>query len=355
MFEDYTFENILSQLLLNVPSDVDKREGSIVYAALAPAAAVMAQQYIDMDTILDQTFADTMAGTYLDRRAAERGLKREAATYAVVKGVFNIAVDLGARFSLSDTSYNYTVTELISDTDHSYKLTCETSGSTPNSLTGSLIPIENINGLTSAEITGILIPGEDEETDDDLRTRYFNSFGSQSFGGNRSDYKQKVDAITGVGGCKAYRAPTGGGTVSIVIIDSDFKVPSASLVSTVQTAVDPVENSGEGYGIAPFGHRVTVSAAGSTAINITCDITYASGWNADDSKSYVFNIIDAYLLELNKTWEDSTIVVRLSQIESRLIEFEGITDIENLKINGAASNVVIDTNNIPVRGTVNGN
>ena len=353
MFETYTYDYILNQLLSNVPSDVDKREGSIIYDALAPGAAVMAQQYIDMDTILDQTFADTMAGTYLDRRVAERGLSREAATYAVVKGVFNTSIPIGNRFNLD--SYNYTVTELISDTDHSYKLTCETSGSTPNNLTGSLIPIENINGLTSAEITEILTPGEDEETDDTLRTRYFNSFGNQSFGGNRSDYKEKVDAIDGVGGCKAYRAPAGGGTVSIVIIDSDFKVPSASLVETVQTATDPVANSGEGYGIAPFGHRVTVTAAGSTAINITCDITYASGWSADDAKSYIESILDAYLLELSKTWEDSTIVVRLSQIESRLIEFEGITDIENLKINGAASNLVIDTNSIPVRGTVNGN
>ena len=38
MFEDMTFENILSQMLENVKGDVDKREGSIIYDALAPVA-----------------------------------------------------------------------------------------------------------------------------------------------------------------------------------------------------------------------------------------------------------------------------------------------------------------------------
>ncbi|MCI1999547.1 MAG: baseplate J/gp47 family protein [Clostridia bacterium] len=353
MFEIYTYDYILNQMLAKVSSSVDKREGSVIYDAIAPAAIELAQMYTSLDTILNETFADTMTGDYLDKRVAERGLEREAATYAVVKGIFNTAVPIGNRFNLD--SYNYTVTELISDADHSYKLACETSGNEPNGYTGTLVPIDYVQGLTSAELTEILVPGEDEETDDDLRTRYFNSFGNQSFGGNRSDYKEKIDAIDGVGGCKAYRAAEGGGNVSIVIISSDYGVPSSTLVNTVQTAIDPVVNSGEGYGIAPFGHRVTVTAAGSTAINITCDITYASGWSADDAKSYIESILDAYFLELNKTWEDSTIVVRLSQIESRLIEFEGITDIENLKINDAAGNLVIDTNNIPVRGTVNGN
>ena len=31
MFEEMTFENILSQMLENVQGDVDKREGSIIY------------------------------------------------------------------------------------------------------------------------------------------------------------------------------------------------------------------------------------------------------------------------------------------------------------------------------------
>ena len=42
------------------------------------------------------------------------------------------------------------------------------------------------------ELTEILIPGEDAEETEDLRERYFNSFGDTAFGGNMRDYLEAV-------------------------------------------------------------------------------------------------------------------------------------------------------------------
>ena len=42
MYENMTFENIMDRCLARVTSSVDKREGSIVYDAIAPAAAELA-------------------------------------------------------------------------------------------------------------------------------------------------------------------------------------------------------------------------------------------------------------------------------------------------------------------------
>ena len=39
MYENMTFENIMDRCLSRVSASVDKREGSIVYDAIAPAAA----------------------------------------------------------------------------------------------------------------------------------------------------------------------------------------------------------------------------------------------------------------------------------------------------------------------------
>ena len=72
MFEEMTFENILSQMLENVQGDVDKREGSIIYDALAPVAMESAQMYSDMDILLQECFADSASYYYLIKRAAER-------------------------------------------------------------------------------------------------------------------------------------------------------------------------------------------------------------------------------------------------------------------------------------------
>ena len=98
---------------------------------------------------------------------------------------------------------------------------CETIGAAGNTLFGTMIPIEYMKGLTKAELTELLIPGEDEEETEHLRERYFDSVKSLSFGGNIADYQEKVTAISGVGGVKVYPACKGGGTVKLTIVNSD--------------------------------------------------------------------------------------------------------------------------------------
>lgn len=77
---------------------------------------------------------------------------------------------------------------------------------------------------------------------------------SQAFGGNVADYKEKVNLVAGVGGCKVYRASewNGGGSVKIVVINSEFKRPSDELIESLQSMIDPETNHGEGLGIAPI-------------------------------------------------------------------------------------------------------
>lgn len=351
MFESMTYDYILNKMLNNAPSGIDKREGSIIYDALAPAAAELAQAYINLDIILTETYGLTASREYLIKRAAERGVTPEEATYAVAEGQFNIAVLIGSRFNID--KYNYAVTELISDNDHTYKMTCETSGSEPNSYTGTMIPIEYISGLTAAELTEILIPGEDEEDTEVFRQRYKNSFNNQAFGGNIADYKQKIKALDGVGGVKVYRAKYGAGTVGIVFTNSESAVPSAELVDTIQTAVDPVVNSGEGLGIAPIDHRVTVSAVSEKSLAISTSITYTDGWSFTEAQPYIEEAIDEYFTELNATWESNTaLIVRISQIESRLLDLDAVLDITGTTIEGTAANCILGADEIVVRGSV---
>ena len=86
-YEDITYEVILQRMLDKVPDNMDKREGSIIYDALAPAAVELQLMYIELDTILKETFADTAQRDYLVRRVAERGIEPYNATYAKLKGI----------------------------------------------------------------------------------------------------------------------------------------------------------------------------------------------------------------------------------------------------------------------------
>lgn len=358
MYENITYELILQRMLnrvLEQESNLDTREGSIIYNALAPAAVELQNAYIQLDAILNETFADTASRSYLIRRVAERGITPSEATNALLRGEFNIDIPIGSRFSLADTAYNYTAVERISA--GVYQMRCETVGTVGNSNFGTLVPIDPnyIAGLTSAQLTALLVPGEDEEATEHLRQRYMDSLNAEAFGGNIQDYKDKVDAIAGVGGVKVYPAWDGGGTVKLTIIASDYSVPSDTLINTVQTDIDPIPNQGAGLGIAPIGHTVTVVGVTATTVNITTQIIYKDGWDWAAVKPYAEQTIDTYLLTLAAAWADSDLtVVRISQIETRLLGVQGVLDITGTTLNGAADNLTLPADTIPIRGTVNG-
>jgi len=103
-------------------------------------------------------------------------------------------------------------------------------------------------------------------------------------------------------------------------------VPESSLVEYVQNELDPIGHQGTGKGIAPIGHIVTVEGTTTESINIETKLTYQT--------------------ELN------SIVVRISQIETRLLNIEGIIDIEGTKINALEKNYIVSENSIVTLGTV---
>jgi len=402
VFEQMSYEGILQRMLNRVPNTFDKREGSIIFDALAPAAMEMMFMFIELENLLKETFADTASREYLIKRTAERGIAPYPASKASLKAKVtpeSLDVKVGSRFSLNEL--NYTITSKIQD--GYYIVECETEGAIGNKYFGSLIPIDYVDGLESIEITELLIPGEDEEDTEALRTRYFGSFNTQAFGGNQSDYKEKVSAMPGVGGvkihpawnadispaamipCDAVRAwydstisalekpvrdwlsavygaasakkLTVGGAVRVVVLASDFSPPSEVLVEDIQTALDPTQNAGEGFGIAPIGHVVTVEGVRQQKIDVELTLTFAAGWSWEAAASYVNTAIDNYFGELARSWEKSdSLIVRISQIESRILAecSRMVADIGGTKLNGLESNVTLDADSIPIRGDVSG-
>ncbi len=352
MFEDRTFESIMEEMLERVDSRLDKREGSVIYDALAPAAAEISQLYADMEQMINQVFADSAEREYLIRRAAERGMAPKAASFAEVLGEFNLDAGLESRFSLG--SVNFITTEKAEEKNghYFYIMRCETAGSAGNVL-GELVPIENISGLSYAKAVEIVIYGEDEEDTEDFRQRYFDSISNIAFGGNIADYRAKVSAIEGVGAVKVYRADDwlGAGTVGIVITTSENTVPSDALVKKVQEELDPKEYTGEGAGLAPIGHIVTVKAAGSVSINISCTVV-SDGTNGS-LENDINEAVGDYIEEINREWEESErTVVYGSRIIGRILGVRGIVDVRNVNINSSGDRYILPVDSIARLGNV---
>lgn len=355
MYEHQTFEVILKRMLDRVPNDVDKREGSVIYDALAPAAAELAQMYAEVDILLNLSFADTATGEWLARRTAEFGIERRPATKARRKGLFYgsgdvpLDVPIASRFSIG--GLNYRVVERLAAGQ--FSLECETPGAVGNQQFGPMLPIDYIAGLARAELADVLIPGEDEESDENLRKKYFEAVREQPFGGNIADYKQKIGCVPGVGGVKVFPAWQGGGTVKCTIIGADFNSPSATLVDEVQMAIDPEQNSSVGLGLAPIGHQVTIAAVHDVTVNVTTTVTLQSGVTLGQVQGEIETAIGDYLLTLRKTWaEEDRLIVRVSQIDARILTVSGVTDVTGTTLNGVAANLELQSEQIPLLGTV---
>jgi len=354
VYESQTFQAILQRMLDRVSDDIDKRPGSVIYDALAPAAAELAQLYAELDINYNLSFADTASGEYLTRRTAEFGVNRRPATKARRQGMFYAAGDvpldvpIGSRYGIDGLVY--AVISKVSTGE--FVLECETAGAVGNQPFGTLLPIDYVAGLARAELAAVLVPGEDEEGDEALRQRYYAVVNEPAFGGNVADYKQKIGAMNGVGGVKVVPVWNGGGTVKCTIIASDWSAPSPALVDKVQEAIDPPPQ-GEGYGLAPIGHQVTIAGVQDVTIDVETTVMLANDGTIGQVQEPIREVIEAYLLSLRKEWADqSQLVVRISQIEAAILTVPGVVDVTGTKLNGSPSNVALDAEEIPVLGTV---
>lgn len=338
MFEENTFEVILNRMLDRIPDTMDKREGSIIYDALAPAAIELQLAYISLDTFLNQVFTDTADREYLVRKAWERNVAPHEANAAEWKGQFApsvLEIPYGARFNHGEL--NFSVRGKVED--GVYILVCETQGSVGNECAGQIIPIDYINGLQKAELTELLVPGNDEEDTEALRERYLNVIRKPSTSGNSHDYYNWAMECDGVGAAKIFPLAYGAGTVKVVIADADKKAASAALIRLVKDYIEEQR---------PIGATVTVASAEEYPVNVVSKILLKNGVNLGDVQS-------SFLESLTEYFNDTAFelsYVGIARIGNILLETPGVEDYSNLTINGYSTNIALTDEQIALAGAV---
>lgn len=370
-FSTQTYQNLLKVMLAQVPNIYDKRDGSPIMTALGPAAYALEEYYLSLDQVQRSAFIQSAVGSDLDMLAVIAGLTRYPASDAVRLGIFNTSIPIGSRYSTINgaDSINFIATAVATVTDpqegsYYYQLTAETPGTIGNDYSGPILPINTIPGLTSAQITDILVPGDDTETDDAFRERIIEALNERPFGGNIASYKQFVPSIDGVGSVQVYPTWNGGGTVKLSILGSDWLPASETLVENVQNAVDPPPNQGLGLGMAPIGAQVTVVAPTALTVNVSATLTLASGYQIGQVQQPIEDAINAYLLSVRQAWDENTsstdVVyaadVYIARITAAIVGVTGVVNATNVQLNGGVSDLILTENGTtqqaPVLGTV---
>lgn len=350
------FKDILDRLLANVDDSFDKRQGSIIYDALAPAAAELAQCYIALDVYTDQTYLLTAVGENLDSRVADYGLTRNQATYAertitVYDTNYELMdIPIGSRFSVPNSygGYNYKVIEQLNN--GVYKVECETPGSVGNEYIGELLPLTSINNLGSVTIDTPTKPGVDKETDAELRERAIIKLNQESFAGNKASYIKLVKDLDGVDDCKVFPVWNGGGTVKIAIIGANGQIPDEEFIESLQTQIDPIQNQGEGIGLAPIGHTVTVVAPDRLNVNVKATLTIESGYEIGQLQSSIEGQIKQYIKEVQEEWsENDELIIYTSKLIAAILTVSQVKNVTDLKINEQSTDLSIQLSGTNVK------
>ena len=370
MFEAQTYESLMKDVLALAPEGVDTRQGSIFFDAVSATVNKIAKLYTDLDRVFETVFIVTAHDEYLDLRAAEYGMSRNAATSA--KYCFEYTGTrpaAGWRFFHQDSGYYFALRE---DGEGTLYLEAETPGTECNYIqSGDIaVPCNTVQGMTSASFGPIYGEGYGTDTEDDehLRNRIFEKIAGPAENGNRQHYKTWCESVDGVGRAVIFPLWYGQNTVKGVLISPDGLPVADGVVEEVQRYIDPADEGmtvevdgktyvfgdGRGNGQANIGAHFTAVAATARYINVSFAAELPSGQTGENVRQAVTEAITEYLKGLVLDAADETpIIVRISAIGAILA---GLTtyliDYADLTINGAEVNIRPAADEVPVLGEV---
>jgi len=346
MYENQTAAVILARMIAAAATGLNKTEGSFYFDAVSPQSIEIALAYANLERVLALGFAQTSEGSYLDYRAQEHGVTRNAAVEAT--GIVTFSGDNGTIIPAGSIATTGAGVQFVTDAEVSIgdggtvdaAVTAVEAGATGNVAIGTInsipVSISGVSGVfNAAETTG----GADEETDEALLVRLFERVREPATSGNKYHYKQWAKDVDGIGDAHVLPEWDGNGTVKVVLLDANKEPASAALVTDVEDYIEEVR---------PIGAAVTVVAATGVSINVVATLTLDAGYTVSGVQVAIEAAITDYLTEI--AFQQN--YVSYGRIGSKILEVIGVVDYSSLTVNGSTSNVAITETEVAVLGTV---
>lgn len=348
---------ILTNMMDNTSTDIDVREGTPTYTALAPVADEFSLLYAELkaqeeaDFIVNESGEVTMYGIKLDLFTAAWGEKRKEGGKAT--GEIFLTADEPILVPVGTQLYAPATDNVLFETDAdcvatpvgvSVGITALYEGADGNlssrSITGVVGDLEGLITVTnSAETAG----GFDEESDEEFAARFLNNRRNEATSGNAAHYLQWATEIPGIKDAYIIPAWKGPNTVKVVLLSSEHRAPTVGKVQEVKTYIDSVRP------IIGEGDPITVEAAKEIPINIQATVMISENTTIESVRDDFAVTLQDYLESLKFGEEDTVRIVRL---QNALLDIEGVIDIAGFSFNGGSANLIIPAGSVAVRGTV---
>ena len=291
------------------------------------------------------TGADLDAYVWQHRAVERRQATYAAGTLRVTAGAGHISA--GALFATAAGVQFMADEDGDVETGDTFAVSAVEPGSAGNAAAGTVIAmpvtIQGIGGIVNDEdFSG----GYDQESDEELRARYYEVLQRPANGGNVYQYEQWCKAVEGVGRAVVIPTPRGPNTVDVYLVDSNGDPASAELVAEVQALLDPNGN-GDGMGEAPIGAVCTVQAAQEKELTIVARLMAAEGSSLVPLHQAVRASIVAMV---RKTALAGTSLRHSAMVDAAMVE--GVLDYLELTVNGSSGTTYFEASEIPTVGSV---
>lgn len=330
---------ILERLFAAIPPEYDTSVGTVMSDIMTAAAYEFEGAYSDIDLIFDRYMIATATSTDLDNKLSEFGFARKSAAYAtgsvVISGYNGAEIPTGSKVSTGSLNFEITQGGTIDESGIiSLPIRCCTLGAVGNVSAGTinLFPI-TLSNIISVYNTSPTSGGEDFETDENYRKRFYSYIQHPHTAGNKYDYENWAMSVTGVGKAKCIPTWDGANTVKVVLWSNDMGTVDGSIIDTVTAYIDDKK---------PIGVDVTVVSVTPVTINVSCCAVFDSGVNADTVKADVQNRLSEYL-------HTGAVYSKISAI---ICGTDGVSDCTNIKVNNGIENIAISDTQTAVLGGI---
>jgi uncharacterized phage protein gp47/JayE len=337
--------SILTRLLSNISNTYNKTVGSFFRDFFSPISIELETLHTKADEILNKGFVDTATGVYLDKVVVDVGLTRKLATQATttvtIIGAVGAIVNIGDKVASDSTSYLFTESKIIDSSGMvTVNVKSESYGSVGNVPIGAIkyFP-KTLSGLYTVTNTSAITDGYNEETDVELRARYYAKVQTPTTSGNAYHYKNWSTEVNGVGDAKVIPLWSGNGTVKVIIVNSNMRAADTTLINNVIANIEANR---------PIGATITVISASEKAINISVTLSLEAGYTLDSVKATISNNVTDYL----KTIAFKQNYVSYAKIGSLILGSEGVLDHSGLLINNGTANITVGNEEIAVMGVI---
>lgn len=344
---------ILTNLLDNTDPEIDVREGSPMYTLQAPNADEFTNLYAEFQAVRDETFIIdengeiSMFGNRLDKWVNMFGIERKAGgkstgtvtisadedtlvpagTQLFAPATFNVLFETDVEVTATPAGAPVAVTAVFEGLDGNVST---------NSITGVIGNLEGIIHVTNnVETAG----GFDEESDEELGSRYLNYMRRPAASGNANDYYQWATSIPGIQEALVIPIWNGPGTVKVKLLSNDHRAPTPEKIAEVAAYIEenrPID-----------ANSITVEGADEIIINVTADVSITG--DLVTIQSEFEQVLRNHLEMLDFEKGD---LVRVTRTQNILLDTEGVVDFTNFTINAGTANVPIPPGAVALLGTV---